>query len=280
MTVTESSVPLSEEEVVRWAAGVKVSPGASLSPQVAAAGSGRPVLTEVPGPRFDARVRDGSVTDHHLRYVGRALAVLHAADPPGDSPVVLESLPWEPLPLRVWAGLTGAQRQLTGTLHREEVLRNRGRTVQADLTAGDVWCHGDARTNNIVVAGDTPMFIDWECSGLGRPEADLGSLCGSLMFDELNPMDAPAGAEAQAELRASLGRATGHIRVVLAAYRSHSDRRLDPALLGGAVGGSLLSRALMRASQTRLDRVVTVLAGIGRGLLLDPARWRAIDAHA
>ncbi|MFI2372061.1 phosphotransferase [Streptomyces sp. NPDC018833] len=265
--------------VVRWAAGIEVVPGAPLSPRVANAGTGRPVLTEVPGPRFDARVQDGRVMERHMRHIARALAALHAAKPPGEGTVTPESLPWEPLPLQVWAGLSGAQRQLIGTLHGDETLRNRGRSVRTALAAGNVWCHGDARTNNIVVAGDTPMFIDWECSGLGSPEADLGSLCGSLIFDCLNAMSAPKGADARTELRTSLGRATVLIRVVLTAYRTHSRLRLDSALLGGAAGSSLLCRALMRASQTRLDRVVAALAGVGRGLLLDPARWRAIDAH-
>ncbi|MFJ9008623.1 phosphotransferase [Streptomyces canus] len=279
MTVTEASAPVSEAEVVRWAAGIEVFPGAPLCPGVADAGGGRPVLAEVPGPRFDARVRDGSVTAHHLRHLGQAMAALHSAKPPGEGTVIAESLPWEPLPLRVWAGLSDAQRHLIGTLHGDETLRNQGRSVRNGLAMGKVWCHGDARTNNIVVADDTPMLIDWECSGLGSPETDLGSLCGSLIFDCLNTMSAPTGADARTELRASLGRATGYVRVVLAAYRDHSHLRLDSSLLGRAVGSGLLCRALMRASQTRLDRVVSTLASLGRGLLLDSARWRAIDAR-
>ncbi|APY85667.1 aminoglycoside phosphotransferase family protein [Streptomyces alfalfae] len=280
MTITEASARPREDEVVRWAAGIEVSPGVPLAPRVVGAGPGRPALAEVTGPRLDARLQGGAATIAHLRHVARALATLHAADPPGGGEVVLESLPWEPLPLRAWAGLAATQRRLIGELHGDEALRSRGRAVQAALSTGDVWCHGDARTNNVVVADGGPMLIDWECAGLGRPEADLGSLCGSLLYDQLTLLDAPKGVEAQEELRASLGRATGHVRVVLAAYREHGHRRLDPDLLSGAVGGSLLSRALMRASQTRFDRVVRTLAGLGRGLLLDPARWRAIDVPA
>ncbi|MFJ3861880.1 phosphotransferase [Streptomyces sp. NPDC090085] len=272
---------LTEEDVARWAAAIEVMPGAQLSPPVVGTDGGRPVLTEIRGPRFDARVQDRTAAPGQLRHIGIALAALHTAPLPGDGTVTPESPPWEALPLRVWGGLTLSQRQLTGTLHRDAALRRRGRAIHAALTstAGQAWCHGDARTNNIVVSGDSPMFIDWECAGRGRPEVDLGSLCSSLITDELTLAQAPKGAEAHQELQTALRRAAAHISAVLGGYRAAEGHPLDPDLLGGAVGCGLLSRALMCASQTRRDRVVTGLTGMGRALVLDPARWKAIDAH-
>lgn len=273
---------LTEEDVVRWAAAIEVVPGAPLAPSLVGTDGGRPVLTEIPGFRFDVRVQDRTATAGQLRHIGTALAALHTTPPPGDGRVILESPPWEALPLRVWGGLTPAQRQLTGTLHRDAELRRQGRNIHAALTgtSGNTWCHGDARTNNIVVSGETPMFIDWECAGRGRPEADLGSLCSSLITDEIAPAKAPKGSEAHQELQTALRRATNHIMAALDGYRAAGGPPLDLHLLGGAVGCGLLSRALMRASQTRQDRVVTVLTSLGRALVLDPERWKAIDGHA
>ncbi|MFD5751099.1 phosphotransferase [Streptomyces sp. NPDC127033] len=271
---------MSEADVVRWATGLEVLPGSTLAPPVAVEGPGRPVLEKVPGPRFDARVQDRSVTVRQLRHVGLALATLHTTAPPADHPVTVESLPWDPLPLRVWAGLSSEQRRLTGALHRDAALRQRGREAHAALAERGVWCHGDARTNNIVLSGGLPLFIDWECAGLGRPEGDLGSLCGSLITDTLVLSEAPAGAEAHAELRASIDRATGQIRQVLAAYRHGNRQGLDAELLGSAVGCGLLARALMQAAQSGRERVAMALYRLGRGLVLDPGRWKAIDAHA
>lgn len=270
---------LSEAAIVRWAASLEVSPGVAIAPPVASTAKGRrPVLAKVPGPRLDTRLHGGSATLEQLRHVGRGLAALHVAAGPGRHSVRLESLPWNPLPLRLWSGLSPTQRRLLGTLHRDPVLRHLGSATHDSLTKGTVWCHGDARTNNVVVDPDgVPHFIDWECAGLGRPEADLGALCGSIITDALVPMNAPHGAEARAELRSATAAAARHVRAALFAYRSAGGAELDRELLAAAVGCCLLARAFLRAAMTRQDRIVTALHGIGRGLLKEPERWEAID---
>ncbi|MFF8643290.1 aminoglycoside phosphotransferase family protein [Streptomyces sp. NPDC015345] len=270
---------LSEAEIVRWAASLEVSPGVAMAPAVASAARGRrPVISKVPGPRLDARLHGGSATLEQLQHVGRALAVLHAAAPPGRHSVMLESLPWNPLPLRLWSGLSSTQRRLLGALHRDSALRHLGSVTHTLLTKGPVWCHGDARTNNVVVdRNGVPYFIDWECAGLGRPEADLGAFCGSLITDALVPMDAPHGAEAQAELRSAMDTAAIHVRAALSAYRGAGGAELNRELLAASVGCCLLARAFLRAAMTGRDRIVAALHSIGRGLLKDSERWEAID---
>ena len=237
------------------------------------------LLATVPGPRLDALVRAGSVPEGCLEATGRALAVLHlAAPPPGLGPVRPEAPPWEPVTPITWLGLSSVQRQLVGVFHTDVELRERGRWTRDAARVGDVWCHGDARTNNVCVTpAGRPQLIDWEASGRGRPEADLGGCCASLIADSLLGATGPPGAEARVAIASAMGRATGHIRTLLAGYRACEPRAADTVLLGAVVGAALLTRTFMRTSVTRRDRVAAGMYEIGRALLLDPTRWRAID---
>lgn len=275
----DSGRRLPESEIVRWAASLEVSFGIAVAPPVVSAPErGRPVLSKVPGPRLEARLHEGKATLDQIWHVGRALAVMHTATPLGRHAARLESLPWDPLPLRVWSGLSFTQRRLLGALHRDSALRHFGRATRASLADGEVWCHGDARSDNVVVDSDGfPYFIDWECAGLGRPEADLGALCGSLFTDALITLNAPQGTEARSELQSAMATATHQVRAALSAYRSAGGAELNRDLLGAAIGCSLLARAFMRAAMTRQDRVNASLNSIGRSLIQEPSRWEVID---
>ncbi|AZM57351.1 hypothetical protein DMA15_36335 [Streptomyces sp. WAC 01529] len=270
-----------ETEVAQWAAGLRVPPRTAIAPAVVSTRLGRPVLKHVPGPRLDLRVQDGSEPDGCLAATGRALAALHGAPPPGRDAVTVESPPWGALPVRLWAGLSSVQRGLVGAFHGDAELRERGRRTRDHLARPAVWCHGDARTNNVVITPDgLPLLIDWECAGLGQPETDLGSLCSALLMDSLSASSSPSGPQARAALSAAMTRGTVLVRSALTGYREGGGQELDREMLASAVGCGLLARAFMRASMTSRDRIVSALYEIGRGLLLDPARWEVLDGRA
>ncbi|MGV9882253.1 phosphotransferase family protein [Streptomyces sp. NPDC003006] len=268
-----------ETDVAQWAASLRVHPRTTVAPAVVGTRMGRPVLDHVPGPRLDLRIQDGSEPDGCLAATGRALAVLHGALPPGQHAVTVEAPPWGALPVRLWAGLSPVQRGLVGTFHRDAELRERGRRTRDLLARPAVWCHGDARTNNVVVTSDgLPLLIDWESAGLGQPETDLGLLCSALLMDCLSA--SPSEHQARPALSAAMTRGAGLVHSALNGYRDGGGQEVDRELLASAVGCGLLARAFMRASMTSRDRIVSALYEIGRGLLLDPARWEVIDGRA
>ncbi|HXV93236.1 MAG TPA: phosphotransferase, partial [Pseudonocardia sp.] len=198
--------------------------------------------------------------------------------PSGIDAVRFETPLWEPLDPASWMGLSPVQRRLVGALHTDALLRDRGRATRDALRDGPSWCHGDARTANFcVLPSGVPQLVDWETSGLGRPETDLGLLCGAVITDSLLSVDGPPGPAARAALGQAVARATGYVRLVLGGYRAAPGGALDSDLLASAVGCALLTRAVVRASVTSWDRIVMALYEIGRGLVLRPARWKAID---
>ncbi|WUP79277.1 aminoglycoside phosphotransferase family protein [Microbispora hainanensis] len=270
---------LTETEIARLAASLRVRGNAPVTPRVLMTRMGRPVLEAVTTPRLDARVQEGSETPACLEAVGHALAVLHATTPANLPLVKVESPPWEALSAPFWMGLSRVQRRMVGMLHTHRELRQEGRRVRDQLAAGQTWCHGDARTNNIcVLPSGTPVFIDWEASGTGRPEADLGLLCSSLITDSLVAAKAPRGPQAHMALSRGMNRAAVLTREALSGYRGAGGHVLDAELLARAVGCGLLARVFMRVSVTQWDRIAETLYQIGSRLLLEPSRWRAIDA--
>ncbi|WP_207782535.1 phosphotransferase [Phytoactinopolyspora limicola] len=273
---------VAEVDIALAAAQLTTVNGMPIAPAVMGDNDGRPELSYIPGPRLDVLVQKDSEPGGCLGTVGRVLAALHGARPPSSlGPARIEAPPWEPLTPSTWLGLSTVQRRLVGVLHTDDPVREQGRRTRDQLLDGITWIHGDARTNNVCVTpAGQPRLIDWEVAGIGRAEADLGAMSASLMADGLLAVTAPAGPAAKAALTRAVTVATGRIRAVLRGYRAGTAQRLDPELLAAAVGCALLTRAFMRTSVTSWDRLAKAQYEIGRGLLLDPRRWRAIDHDA
>lgn len=282
MLSTQVCARPAESAVVRHAMALRGRDGRRLVPDVIGVSAGRPILRTVPGPRLDLLVRDGAPgLGDLLAQVGRVLAIVHAAPPPGGAPVRVETPPWEPLGVTAWRGLSVAQRRLVGRLHGDADLRSAGRATRDALGSGTAWCHGDARTNNVVVDPDgVPLLIDWENSGVGRPEADLGAMCAAVVTDVLGGWTAPAGASARDSLRQLAARFRRGVRSLCSGYSENADIALDQALLARAVGCAMLSRAFMRGGVATHDRVVATLERMGCALLLDPDRWEVVGGTA
>ncbi len=88
--------------------------------------------------------------------------------------------------------------------------------VLEGLPDGDRLCHGDFHPGNIMMAGETPVLIDWTGATRGSPDADVARTLLMFRLAEL-----PPGAPALTRLLALFGR-----KVMASAYlRSYRRQR-------------------------------------------------------
>jgi aminoglycoside phosphotransferase (APT) family kinase protein len=168
-------------------------------------------------------------------------------------------------------------------LHHAADVRARGRAAHAALSSGAAWCHGDARANNIYVAAAGQLrLIDWECSGSGAPELDLGAFAGSLLAEEIYAAAAlPGNATAvRHNLNAGIAKAGVAIRQFLEGYAAHAAAPPAEPLMATSTGACLICRAYAKTLFGSFDRVAAVLLEAGIALIMDPRRWRAIMGPA
>ncbi len=85
------------------------------------------------------------------------------------------------------------------------------------LLDGDSLCHGDLTPANILMAGETPVVIDWTAATRGDPTADYVRTWLTLRVGEV-----PPGTAAMLRLLALVGR-----RLLMSSY-ARSYRRLRP----------------------------------------------------
>ncbi len=90
-----------------------------------------------------------------------------------------------------------------------------------ELPDGDSLCHGDFHPGNILMAGETPVVIDWTNATQGDPDADVARTLLMFRLAEL-----PPGSPALTRLLALIGR-----KVMASAYlRAYRRRRaVEPA---------------------------------------------------
>ncbi len=136
--------------------------------------------------------------------MGRPGLVMERIDGP-DLLGVIASRPWTVLRAGRICGEIHAQLHATKTSRRmpalREVLRQRmASSVRAPkhltefavdilegLPDGDSLCHGDFHPANILMAGDTPVIIDWPNATRGDPAADVARTLMMLRMGELPP---------------------------------------------------------------------------------------------
>ncbi|WFE28373.1 phosphotransferase [Solwaraspora sp. WMMD791] len=275
MTAIAEFVAVREAATER--AGVVLAP-----PPVGRLGS-RPRLRRITGGRLDEAVATAgpSGDPEPLHRAGALLAALHGRTPPVDRAVVGAGYPWRPLDLPTWLALSPAQRELAGWFTARRDFCQRADQLSGALARGAIWLHGDARADNICPGpAGGPLLIDWECTGTGRAEYDLGALAGSLISIAVTTGPASNGdpAAARGELRRAVGWAAGLVGAVLHGYRTaYPAAELDRRLIAGATGLSLITTCWARCGVLPLDRRNQTLARVGGGLVEDPRRWSVFD---
>lgn len=91
------------------------------------------------------------------RVTGEVHARLHATSAPGRIPALRETL-------RQWIGSSNRVPERLAEFALE---------VLEGLPDGDALCHGDFHPANILLAGETPVVIDWTNATRGDPAADV-----------------------------------------------------------------------------------------------------------
>lgn len=91
------------------------------------------------------------------------------------------------------------------------------------LPDGDSLCHGDFHPANVLMAGETPVVIDWTAATRGDPAADVARTRLTLRLGEV-----PPGTAAALRLLALVGRRI-LVRLYLRSYRRQ--RPLDMGLV-------------------------------------------------
>ncbi|WP_432897794.1 phosphotransferase [Micromonospora matsumotoense] len=266
-----------EATIALRAAGMPGPKGRPVSPPVARVGDSRPVLEHVAGPRLNG-VWDptGRNAPELVGDAAALLAYLHAAPSPVARRAIPERPPWDPVAYPFYVGMTDAQRQIVGELHRDTDLRAAGRRADATVLDADVWCHGDARSDNFLVVSDGPVLIDWECSGRARPEVDVAALLASVLVSDLaEALSAPHAV--RQEVGSTLVTFRGLVTAALRGYGSAGGRALDAPVLGRRVGSMLIARAFARSAEYAYDRVTAMLVQLGSSLVRHPERWGTLD---
>ncbi|GAB3536468.1 hypothetical protein GCM10027403_17310 [Arthrobacter tecti] len=149
--------------------------------------------------------------------------------------------------------------------------------------------HGDLRLDQFHMRGEELHLLDWEEFGRGDPARDLGTLAGEWIYRAvLDTVTSRAGAGAP-PLRFDAASATRRItermqhlapqiRQMWAAYQAQATRPdTDLAIRATAhLGWHLVDRTIARASHVaQLPGIERAAAGIGRKILLAPARYTA-----
>lgn len=265
-----------EVTIANHASGITGIRG-GVSPPVVGVGTHRPTLEHVSGPRLrEALDPFGSDAESLIHDAVALLACLHAHPAPLQRPAAPENPQWEPIPYMMYAGMTAPQRGIMGDLHRDTRLCSAGKRAYAEAKDGDVWCHGDASSRNFIITADSAVLVDWECSGLARPEVDLGALLSSVLFDVLHTSLSQTE-NVRREVAVSLARFRYLHAVATSGYSSAGGRELDLEVLGARIGSLLIAQAYGRCAYAFYDRLAATLMSIGRSLVDNPRRWAAMD---
>ncbi|BCL30481.1 hypothetical protein GCM10017557_53400 [Streptomyces aurantiacus] len=123
-----------------------------------------------------------------------------------------------------------------------------------------------------------PVLIDWERSGLARPELDLAALLGSIVALVLQKASTSTGdaSEVRGAIETALKASRSMLAAALNGYLAAGGARPDPWLLGGNVGNLLVCRAYTTSVVDPHDRTLALLLDVGVGLIEHPMRWRAL----
>ncbi len=239
---------------------------------------------------------DGWQADHlFVQLLPRAaglLAKVHDLSPPEGSCSVLrqrDGTDEEPLRRLRWLGpdeyanASGGELDCWRLFHHDAQLQGALGQWLANLRRQDnlAVVHGDIRPDQFVIADEQMFLIDWEEFSVGPRSRDVAGVVGAIVFEALNstftaPM--PGRPDAVVAHRELLERGSEILVAVEPAIHSFISSYVDAggaplvlADLGSDVGFYLIERVIGRAMlQARVGASDRAIAGVGRGILLNP----------
>lgn len=237
-------------------------------------------------------LRADELTESCCRALGRGVGDLHSSHVQCASELT-NAIPGLPpgansaVPLDVVEQSTIGVLQLWAILQQDEALAEElGALVGATYVPTPI--HGDLRTDQIFLDGDSIQIIDWEDLRLGDPARDVGSLLGEVLFNKLRKLtqrasDDEGNLSDESLMRAGaelVSEASHSMRVIWAAYRhasGYGDRDVDVQVRTVKyVGWAMYERSMAVATYFgRLGAFERALMGIGRNLLLRPREFAA-----
>ena len=240
---------------------------------------------------FAVHVRENRATQNQLACAARTVAALHST-PLTEQGSISRDVPHLPphgpnaIGLALLEESTFGELELWRLLQSDEPLR----TALSALVWGDHevrHIHGDLRSDQLVLDEDTCWLLDWEEFRIGDPARDLGSLAGEILYHRLRTLLTQARAQVGDALTDAGILRTGEQLIaearpcVAALWRSYRDALVGlddndlPDRVAAYMGWFLFDRALASATYSgRLNAFDRALAGIGRGLVLEPATYR------
>ncbi|GAA4012964.1 hypothetical protein GCM10022247_39470 [Allokutzneria multivorans] len=239
---------------------------------------------------------DGDFTAGLAEETGLAIGELHGWAPTADVPVHQE-IPilggiarlFDELPLPVYLEASGAELEVWRLVQPDRELRAvlNALAAQESVTVRTP-VHGDLRLDQLRIADGAVHLTDWEEFGLADPAVDVGAFVGQWVQRAVLGITEPDRDAVENSLshKDIIQRTTAglnEVRPIVEAFWSGYR-----AARGGA-GDGLAARATAFAGWHMFDRMIAVAressqvsavqraaAGIGRRLLLDPARYAGV----
>lgn len=152
----------------------------------------------------------------------------------------------DPVDVRLWEDSTPAARELIRRVQSSPGLSDALR-LAAESPGTTAFIHGDLKVDNVLLVQDQLRVVDWECSGIGPAEWDVGALIASWLLAASDRVAAVlAGTPALDGLTpAQVLEAGGSF---LAAYRIAGGPRLAADILAASVAAWVVGRSWVQAS--------------------------------
>lgn len=235
---------------------------------------------------------DEEFDDAHSARVGTAIAALHNLGTGGDLDRSRPALPSLPLldgvPLEVFENLSFGEIEAWRLQQNDPALVAALHALaDAETRAPVTPAHCDLRLDQLLVDGEQLWITDWEEFRLADPARDIGSFSGEWLYRAVLDIVTTRGdftfVAASFDHDMVLQRGASRIQALRprikafwSAYRAGRPDH-DPGLAVRAAsfaGWHMLDRLIAGStSQGRLSGIERAAAGIGRSILLQPARF-------
>jgi len=185
--------------------------------------------------------------------LGSVLAELHDLSVASVPAAILPFPSLDPVDAKAWIQGSPAARLLIREIQARPWLSVAYQSALRD-PGPQTLIHGDLNRMNILCDAHTPVFIDWECCGLGSPGWDLGSILGDLLIGASGTWAKPFKADFHAPAQTSavplqdLQRAA---RRFIMSYARHScGTAPDPAYVARFTAAAIVGKTYAQAMQS------------------------------